>query len=52
MEGGTLEEYEALRSYGIEPRPELSGEALTLESVTADYRLNGSGAPLVRRTSG
>ena len=45
-EGGTLEEYEALRSYGIEPRPELSGEALTLESVTADYRLNGSGAPL------
>ncbi len=45
-EGGTLEEYEALRSYGIEPRPELSGEALTLESVTADYRLDGSGAPL------
>ena len=44
-EGGTLEEYEALRSYGIEPRPELSGEALTLESVTADYRLDGSGAP-------
>ena len=45
-EGGTLEEYEALRSYGIEPRPELSGETLTLESVTADYRLDGSGAPL------
>ncbi len=41
-----LEGYNALRSYGIESRPELDGEELTVENIRADYRLNGNGAPL------
>ena len=45
-QGGTLEAYDALRAYGIEPRPELTGAELTVERVTADYRLGSGGTPL------
>ena len=45
-QGDTLEEYNALRAYGAEPRPELTGEALTLENVETSYRLGGDGQAL------
>ena len=45
-QGGTLEAYDALRAYGIEPRPDLTGAELTVERVTADYRLGSGGALL------
>lgn len=44
--GFGIEEYNALRSYGAEARPELSGEELTVENIAADYRLGGDGAAL------
>lgn len=40
-QGGTLEEYNALRAYGAEPRPELMGAELTLGNVVDCYGLNG-----------
>lgn len=45
-EGGTLEEYNALRAYGAAGRPVLEGAALTAENIRADYRL-GSGGQLL-----
>jgi hypothetical protein len=42
----TLEDYNALRSYGAESRPELTGAALTLDSIEANYRLGANGLPL------
>lgn len=45
-EGGTLEEYNALRAYGAEGRPVLAGHELTVENIAADYRLDGDGAAL------
>jgi len=44
--GGGLEEYEALRAYGMEPRPEIGPEALSLESVVAEYRNGRDGGTL------
>ncbi len=45
-QGGTLEAYNALRSYGAEPRPELAGNALTLGNVEESYWLDASGRAL------
>ena len=45
-QGGTLEAYNALRSYGAEPRPELTGEALTLDGVEESYCLGADGQEL------
>ena len=45
-QGGTLEAYNALRAYGAEPRPELTGEALTLGGVEESYRLGADGQEL------
>ena len=39
--GFGTEEYNALRAYGAAPRKEASGAELTVEAVTADYRLGG-----------
>ena len=44
--GFGLEEYNALRSYGAEARPGLSGGELTVENIAADYRLGGDGTVL------
>ena len=45
-EGGTIEEYDALRAYGAEPRPGLDGSSLMIENIEMDYRRDSSGAPL------
>ena len=45
-EGGTTEEYNALRAYGAEPRLGLDGSSLTIENIETDYRRDGGGAPL------
>ena len=45
-QGGTLEDYNALRSYGAQPRPELAGEALVLGTVEESYRLGADGETL------
>lgn len=42
-----LEGYHALRSYGMEARPHLSGGELTLANIQADYRLGGDGTALI-----
>lgn len=42
----TLEEYNALRSYGMEGRPVLTGEGLTPQEIEADYRLGRDGTEL------
>nr|WP_325196938.1 DUF4127 family protein [uncultured Oscillibacter sp.] len=42
--GFGVEEYNALRSYGMEPRPELTGADLTVENIVSDYRLGGGAA--------
>lgn len=41
-----LEGYNALRAYGMEARPVLEGEALTLEDIRADYPLSADGTVL------
>ena len=41
-----LEGYNALRAYGIEGRPHLEGDALTLDNIQADYRLDTDGQEL------
>ena len=41
-----LDGYNALRSYGMEGRPVLEGEALTVENIEADYRLGSDGTEL------
>lgn len=46
-EGGTLEEYNALRAYGALPRETLEGrEALTFANVCLSYRYGADGEPL------
>ena len=45
-QGGTLEDYNALRSYGAQPRPELAGEELVLGTVEESYRLGADGETL------
>ena len=42
----TLEEYNALREYGAQPRPDLKGEALNLPRVKATYVLDKEGGSL------
>ena len=44
--GFGLNEYNALRSYGMAPRPHLEGEDLTLENIVADYPLGADGTPV------
>ncbi len=46
-EGGTLEEYNAIRAYGMEPREALADEALTLENVLDSYRRGADGSALL-----
>jgi len=38
-----LNEYNALRAYGMEPRPALSGDELTVENIVSDYALSPGG---------
>ena len=45
-DGFGIDEYNHLRAYGMEPRPALTGDGLTAESVAADYRLSAHGTPL------
>jgi len=45
-EGGTLEEYNAVRAYGMEPRKTLSGAELTLENVFDSYERGADGTYL------
>ena len=44
--GFGLNEYNALRAYGMAPRPHLTGAALTVENIAADYPLGADGAPV------
>lgn len=44
--GFGLNEYNALRDYGIAARPHLAGDALSVENITADYRLGADGQEL------
>ena len=44
--GFGLEEYNALRAYGAQPRPALAGGGLTVSKIVADYRLGGNGTAL------
>ena len=44
--GFGLNEYNALRTYGMAARPHLAGEALTLENIVADYPLGTDGQPI------
>lgn len=44
--GFGLNEYNALRAYGMAARPHLAGEALTLENIVADYPLGTDGQPI------
>lgn len=41
-----LDGYNALRAYGMEARPDLSGEDLTPENIALNYRLSKNGAEL------
>ena len=44
--GFGLNEYNALRNYGIEGRPELTGSVLTVEQIVANYPLSADGSVL------
>ena len=44
--GFGLNEYNALRSYGMAPRPHLEGADLTIENIVADYSLGADGTPV------
>ena len=44
--GFGLNEYNALREYGIAARPHLSGEELSVENLVEDYRLGAGGEEL------
>ena len=44
--GFDLDGYNALRAYGMEPRPALSGGSLTVDNIVADYMLGADGSPL------
>lgn len=49
--GFGLNEYNALRDYGIAARLHLSGDALSVENITADYRLGADGQELEVRSA-
>ncbi len=51
-QGGTLEQYNAMRAYGAEPRPELTGEELELAAVVEGYALGADGRELSWETFG
>ena len=51
-QGGTMEDYEALRSYAALPRPTLSGEELNQANVEACYRLGQEGTAIPRKDFG
>ena len=44
--GFGLNEYNALRTYGMAARPHLTGAELTVESIVADYPLGAEGQPI------
>lgn len=46
-QGGTLEEYNALRAYGAQPRPQLDGAELTLAGIEESYRKGADGLELI-----
>lgn len=46
FQGGTVEEYNALRDYGARPRKTLEGEDLTFTNVHTSYRYGPDGEPL------
>jgi len=49
--GFGLNEYNTLRNYGIAARPHLTGDALSVENITADYRLGADGQELEVRSA-
>ena len=49
-DGFGIDEYNRLREYGMQPRPVLAGENLTVEEILADYRLASDGAALAAET--
>lgn len=49
--GFGLNEYNALRDYGIAARPHLEGDALSVENIVADYRLGADGQELEVRSA-
>ena len=44
--GFGLNEYNALRTYGMAARPHLTGAELTVENIVADYPLGADGQPI------
>lgn len=44
--GFDLDGYNALRAYGMEPRPTLSGSSLTVNNIVSDYALDADGTLL------
>ena len=44
--GFGLNEYNALRTYGMAPRPHLAGTDLTIGNIVADYPLGADGTPV------
>jgi hypothetical protein len=44
--GFGLNEYNALRTYGMAPRPALTGDALSVENIVADYTVGVDGKPI------
>lgn len=44
--GFGLNEYNALRTYGMAARPHLEGAELTVENIVADYPLGTDGQPI------
>lgn len=49
--GFGLNEYNALRDYGIAARPHLEGDALSVDNIAADYRLGADGRELEVRSA-
>ena len=46
-DGFGIDEYNRLREYGMQPRPELAGEELSVAEILEDYRLAADGTVLV-----
>ncbi len=42
-DGNTLEDYSSLREYAMQERPELDGDALTIENIVKNYPLSKGG---------
>lgn len=45
-DGCGLTEYNDLRTYGMAARPDLSGDALTVDNIVSGYRLSPDGSPV------